>query len=117
MTLSALVFATMFIFSCGESAENAKDASNDAADKTTEVAKDATNDADAVKGETGPEYTSKYVCPMHCEGSGSDNEGKCPACGMAYVLNDATMDGKAPVSPDVQSQDGHDHDDHSGHNH
>ena len=36
----------------------------------------------------GKEYTSKYVCPMHCEGSGSDDEGKCPVCGMTYVLNE-----------------------------
>jgi len=35
----------------------------------------------------GPEFTSKYVCPMHCEGSGSHEEGKCPVCGMTYVLN------------------------------
>lgn len=25
---------------------------------------------------TGPEYTSAYVCPMHCEGSGSEEPGK-----------------------------------------
>ncbi|MEW2921603.1 heavy metal-binding domain-containing protein [Muricauda sp. ANG21] len=36
----------------------------------------------------GKEYTSKYVCPMYCEGSGSDEEGKCPVCGMTYVLNE-----------------------------
>ncbi len=39
----------------------------------------------------GKEYTSKYVCPMHCEGSGSDEEGKCPVCGMSYVLNEEHM--------------------------
>ena len=33
------------------------------------------------------EYDSDYVCPMHCEGSGSDQEGKCPKCGMTYVVN------------------------------
>ena len=36
----------------------------------------------------GKEYASAYVCPMHCEGSGSDKEGTCPKCGMNYVLND-----------------------------
>ncbi|MBO0330474.1 heavy metal-binding domain-containing protein [[Muricauda] lutisoli] len=39
----------------------------------------------------GKEYASKYVCPMHCEGSGSDEEGKCPVCGMTYVLNEEHM--------------------------
>ena len=38
---------------------------------------------------TGPEYTSKYICPMHCKGSGSDTTGVCPACGMDYELNEA----------------------------
>jgi ABC-type nickel/cobalt efflux system permease component RcnA len=36
---------------------------------------------------TGKEYTSAYICPMHCEGSGSDKEGTCPACKMAYIEN------------------------------
>lgn len=34
----------------------------------------------------GKEYTSEYVCPMHCEGSGSASPGICPVCGMDYVL-------------------------------
>ena len=36
----------------------------------------------------GMEYTSAYVCPMHCEGSGSDKKGTCPKCGMVYVVNE-----------------------------
>ena len=36
----------------------------------------------------GKEYTAAYVCPMHCEGSGSETEGTCPKCGMAYVANE-----------------------------
>lgn len=36
----------------------------------------------------GKEYTSAYVCPLHCEESGSDEAGKCPVCGMDYVLNE-----------------------------
>lgn len=34
------------------------------------------------------EYASAYICPMHCEGSGSDAEGTCPVCKMDYVAND-----------------------------
>ena len=37
---------------------------------------------------TGPEYTSKYICPMHCPGSGADTMGTCPVCKMDYVLNE-----------------------------
>lgn len=36
----------------------------------------------------GKEYTSAYVCPMHCEDSGSDKEGKCDTCGMTLVKNE-----------------------------
>lgn len=36
---------------------------------------------------TGKEYTSAYVCPMHCEGSGSETAGTCPKCKMDYVAN------------------------------
>lgn len=36
----------------------------------------------------GKEYTSAYVCPMHCEDSGSDKEGKCGSCGMTLVKNE-----------------------------
>ena len=36
----------------------------------------------------GKEYTSAYVCPMHCEDSGSDTEGKCGSCGMTLVKNE-----------------------------
>ena len=36
----------------------------------------------------GKEYTSAYICPMHCEGSGSDEAGKCPVCEMDYVKNE-----------------------------
>ena len=44
--------------------------------------------------EKGKEYTSAYVCPMHCEGSGNDDVGSCPQCGMTYVKNtDHTADG------------------------
>lgn len=63
LTFSFLVFALTFS-ACGG------DVSSDSEKKTTK------------------EYTSAYVCPMHCEGSGSDAEGTCPVCGMDYVKNE-----------------------------
>jgi len=39
----------------------------------------------------GKAYTSEYVCPMHCEGSGSDSPGECPVCGMDYVERESHM--------------------------
>lgn len=37
--------------------------------------------------EEDPAYTSAYVCPMHCAGSGSEEPGKCSVCGMDYIAN------------------------------
>ncbi len=34
-----------------------------------------------------PAFSSKYICPMHCKGSGSPQAGVCPVCGMDYELN------------------------------
>ena len=47
-----------------------------------------TNDKKPAAEQLGPEYTSTYVCPMHCEGSGSETAGTCPVCNMDYVLNE-----------------------------
>ncbi|TAF64472.1 MAG: hypothetical protein EAZ55_11595 [Cytophagales bacterium] len=43
---------------------------------------------------TSKEYASMYVCPMHCEGSGSEKPGKCPVCEMDYVENKKTKKAK-----------------------
>ncbi|MDP4711656.1 MAG: hypothetical protein NWS63_10710 [Saprospiraceae bacterium] len=54
-------------------------------DAVETVAPEAAAPAEA--GGKGPEFTSAYVCPMHCKGSGSDEPGKCPVCGMDYMAN------------------------------
>ena len=46
------------------------------------------HDHDHGTEQQGKEYTSAYICPMHCDGSGSDKPGKCPVCGMDYKKND-----------------------------
>lgn len=74
----------------------------------------------------GKEYTSAYVCPMHCEGSGSSEPGTCPVCGMDYVKNNTYA---CPMHPEVTGIEGDScskcgmdltpisGEDHSGHNH
>ena len=47
----------------------------------------ATKKIEVAKDKSGKEYTSAYICPMYCKGSGSDQAGKCPACEMDYVVN------------------------------
>jgi len=57
---------------------------------TTVSCKDAKKEDATTKTEQveKKEFASAYVCPMHCEGSGSDAEGECSKCGMAYVKNE-----------------------------
>ncbi len=50
---------------------------------------DHSSDADSLTIDLeSKEYASAYICPMHCEGSGSDESGKCPVCEMDYVPNE-----------------------------
>jgi len=69
-----------------------------------------TGDANTENAKQGKEYTSAYICPMHCEGSGSEKAGTCPVCKMDYVANDAT-----PKANDHGHN--HDHDHGDGHSH
>lgn len=48
----------------------------------------SSNNTNEENSKTGKEYTSAYICPMHCEGSGSDSTGICPVCKMDYVKNE-----------------------------
>lgn len=89
--LSTLVFFLVLSLSACGGSHNHGETGN------TENATEATDAAD----KSGPEYTSAYICPMHCSGSGSDQPGTCPVCGMDYVANDG--------EDHDHSHDGHDH--------
>jgi len=73
------------------------------------------------KDKSGKEYTSAYICPMHCDGSGAEAAGKCPVCKMDYVANKEAKKAASDHGHDHGgSHDGHNHDhnhDHEGHNH
>ncbi len=76
------LFLAIGLWSCGDnSSDNAT--SNEESSQTEQ---EAATEAETEK--QGPEYTSAYICPMHCEGSGSDEPGECPVCGMDYVKNE-----------------------------
>lgn len=84
--LTLLFSVSLFIISCGGGAgeaDHSHDATSEQADHDhADHSHEATTTT--AHGE-GKEYTSAYVCPMHCEGSGSEESGNCPKCGMAYV--------------------------------
>ncbi len=70
----AMLFFVAFIWtSCNESTPSHSKAQTEATGTEAEVADKA--------------YDSKYVCPMHCEGSGSSQPGDCPVCHMHYIEN------------------------------
>ncbi len=37
--------------------------------------------------EEDDDFIAKYVCPIHCNGSGSDKQGICSNCGMELIEN------------------------------
>jgi len=69
--------------------------------------------ADTETVKEGKEYTSAYICPMHCEGSGSATAGTCPVCKMDYVAR-AEEAGEYMKGHDHES---HDHNHDHGHEH
>ena len=118
-TLIHLIFALAFVTgmgmltSCGgdsqdgnhhHTEEHAGDHDHDGADHDH-----ANENSEEAVDKTGPEYTSAYICPMHCKGSGSDEAGKCPTCGMEYV---ASAEGGESHDSDGHDQDGGAHDHH-----
>lgn len=102
--LFVLAFALTAFTACGGASQDEGGTSTEEAPSETEMMMEET-ETDEV-AETGKEYTSAYVCPMHCEGSGSDEPGKCPACNMDYVKNE---------KHEMHQHEGHDHEGHEHH--
>lgn len=83
-----LIFLIAFV-ACSKKSTNPSENIKDKTD--IEISLDTLNDFEVVDSldlnGLGKEYTSKYICPMHCVGSGSDKPGKCPVCGAEYIEN------------------------------
>ncbi len=83
----SLISLSLAFMSCGEQGQQPAEQPQEQTDLQTES-------NESMPEEQGKEYTSAYICPMHCEGSGSDEPGTCPVCGMDYVAQaDAADDG------------------------
>ena len=111
LAFALLMFGITFT-SCNNSDSKAKE--------STEATMETSDTDEAEMDKSGPEYTSAYVCPMHCKGSGSAEAGKCPVCGMDYVMNeDAADEGDADSMNEGEEGEGDqsDGDGHEGHNH
>lgn len=79
---TVLVFGLALTLTACQGGHQQHNDANAAGSESTEATAPATDE------KSGPEYTSAYVCPMHCPGSGSAEPGKCPSCGMDYVANE-----------------------------
>lgn len=109
LLFSALIFFGLGLSSCNNAKSSDKDMTEEAATEASET------------DMSGPEYTSAYICPMHCKGSGSAEPGKCPACGMDYVSNEsmkATEESESEGTMEGEMEGGEgEMDGHEGHNH
>lgn len=79
--LTAITLILLFIFSSCNAEETDK---NSDTTKTEVVDTTKINDSDEILGQ---EHTAKFICPNHCKGSGGDEAGVCPVCGMDYIEN------------------------------
>ncbi|MCB0663468.1 MAG: hypothetical protein KDC24_12060 [Saprospiraceae bacterium] len=104
----ALFFLAIgFLTSCGsEAATDAENAGEEAVENVEAAATEAAETMEEATDQSGPEYTSMYVCPMHCAGSGSAEPGTCPSCGMDYVMNE---NAGLEAGGDSESHEGHNH--------
>jgi hypothetical protein len=78
LIVPAIVLFSLALTSCGQSNRHAHNHGHDHDHEHME----------AIHHGEGAEFNSAYVCPMHCEGGGSEEAGNCPVCGMEYVLLD-----------------------------
>ena len=69
-----------------ENADSIENETNETIDSVkTDIDTEKIHQSETVKDDS--DYTAKYVCPMHCEGSGSDKQGTCPKCEMDLIDN------------------------------
>jgi len=117
------LFATLLVFTamlaCGEQGDNVKSEATqtemNAEEESSNPERESENE---MEEEKGPEYTSRYICPMHCEGSGSDEPGECPVCGMDYVKNEDFQGSEMKENGEMDdTHEDHNHDEHDGHDH
>ncbi len=84
----------IFLSECSTKHQNQQTPNSDTVKTDTTVVKqDSLKQIDTVKKDSvnmqikSKEYTSRYICPNHCPGSGSDKPGVCPVCGMELIEN------------------------------
>jgi hypothetical protein len=87
-----LCFIFIFSFCASGSGENEESADTSIVQLEEKMNNIESTDTSGLKSKNaasqlGKEYTSKYICPDHCKGSGSDKEGKCSVCGMDLMEN------------------------------
>jgi len=88
LTAIAFIFIIFSLSAC----KNGDNSDNNNADTlrveeniNIDTTKNAENQSETVEDDN--DFTAKYVCPMHCQGSGSNEAGNCKVCGMELIEN------------------------------
>ncbi len=81
------IVMSLFLVACGGGHEGHDHAGHDHSGHSHQHEQQSAMEIVEETDTTALAWTAPYVCPMHCKGSGSDKEGTCPACGMAYEPN------------------------------
>jgi hypothetical protein len=86
---TGLLFGAIFTFAMCATNDESTDEKGDSSISNLEKKMDnLESGSDTAKTkELGKEYTAKYICPMHCEGSGAEKAGKCSVCEMDLIEN------------------------------
>lgn len=82
MLISLVMIGT---FACGGSQQSGNGKQQEPQQEQHEHGKHHNHEEQSSSGSGGDKHESAYICPMECEGSASDEAGKCPECGMDLV--------------------------------
>lgn len=86
--LFTLLICSVLLFgSCKNDTKSPNEDSTSVVKVDTIIKKDNSTKEDQQDISQKKEFTSKYICPMHCKGSGDNKPGTCPECGMEYIEN------------------------------
>lgn len=87
------IVATIFLlatFACKNGSNGDSETADSLKNETIDTVQIDVDNPENNQSETVAEdadYMAKYVCPMHCEGSGSNKKGMCAKCGMDLIEN------------------------------
>lgn len=110
--LAFVLAGFMFAFqACDEKKGDGEGDGQDSTEQADSSASASDSDSDQADADSDASEVFHYVCAMACEGSGSNEEGKCPGCDMDLVENPDWL--ALNGGEEAPEGDGHNHEGHS----